>query len=225
MSFKIKNICFIDTANFFPGISIEKLGEILDKSNAYHYVKEFMDTRYHSLLKRKLTFPYEWLDNIDKLQCSELPSASAFYTHLKTHQITEEEYKDTIRTFQELQCKTVLDYLRFYNLMDVLILADAMENFRHTVHQRFHLDPVNYISFPACAWKCALRKSKVTLEYLRDPDMLQMIERDIRGGMCGICSQYYAKVEDPSKESINYIDANNLYGFAMLQILPVDDFK
>jgi hypothetical protein len=67
MPFKIKNICFIGSASFFPSISIEKLGEILDKSNAYHYVKEFMDTRYHSLLKRKLTFPYEWLDNIPYL--------------------------------------------------------------------------------------------------------------------------------------------------------------
>ena len=61
----------------------------------------------------------------------------------------------------------------------------------------------------------------VYLEILSDPDMLLMIESDIRGGIATI-SHRHAKVNieymgtkfDPVKESkfISYLDANNLYG-------------
>jgi hypothetical protein len=55
--------------------------------------------------------------------------------------------------------------------------------------------------------------------------MLNIIEKGIRGGLCSFSSQYYAEVEDQNKESIAYIDANNLYGFIMLQKLPVEGFE
>jgi hypothetical protein len=38
LSFKVGKFCFIDSMNFL-GTSIEKLGEILEKSNAYYYTK------------------------------------------------------------------------------------------------------------------------------------------------------------------------------------------
>jgi hypothetical protein len=47
---------FIDTLNFFPEISIDKLGEILDKSNGYNFTLKFKDKKHHQLLERK-NFP------------------------------------------------------------------------------------------------------------------------------------------------------------------------
>jgi hypothetical protein len=206
LCFRIGKFNFIDSMNFL-GTSIEKLGEILEKSNAYEYTKKYIDPKYHHILNKKLKFPYEWFDSYDKLNEHNLPSIDKFYSHLKVKQITESEYEETIRTFNELNCKNINEYLEFYNKMDVLILADAITNFRRTVYKEFQLDPVNFISSPACAWKCALKKSKVKLEYIKDHDMLQMFERGIRGGMCGLGSLSYAEIKDQTKESIVYIDS------------------
>ena len=71
------------------------------------------------------------------------------------------------------------------------------------------------------------------LELLIDYDMLLMVEERIRGGMCHSIHRHakannkYMENYDESKESsfIQYLDANNLYGWAMSQKLPVNGFK
>ena len=78
-----------------------------------------------------------------------------------------------------------------------------------------------------------LKKRGVKLELLTDIDMLLMIEKGIEGGMCLVIHRYakannkYMKNYDKNIESsyIEYLDANNLYGWAMSQKLPVNDFK
>ena len=63
--------------------------------------------------------------------------------------------------------------------------------------------------------------------------MLLIIEKGIRGGICYAIHRYaktnnkYMKKYDKNKESsyLMYLDANNIYGWAMSQTLPVDGFK
>ena len=77
------------------------------------------------------------------------------------------------------------------------------------------------------------KKTGVELELLTDYDMLLMIEEGIRGGICHAVHRYakanniYMKDYDSSKESsyIQYLDANNLYGAAMSEKLPMNGFK
>ena len=79
-----------------------------------------------------------------------------------------------------------------------------------------------------------LKLIKVELELISDPQMYLMIEKGIRGGISTI-SKRYAKANNPymgekynSKKKtsyITYLDANNLYGAAMSQKLPIRDFK
>ena len=60
-----------------------------------------------------------------------------------------------------------------------------------------------------------------------------MVEKGIGGGLCHAIHRYakannkYIKNYDKSKESsyIQYLDANNSYGWAMSQKLSVDGFK
>ena len=60
-----------------------------------------------------------------------------------------------------------------------------------------------------------------------------MVEERSRGGICHSIHRYarannkYMKNYDEDKESsyIQYLDANNLYGWAMSQKLPVNGFK
>ena len=95
------------------------------------------------------------------------------------------------------------------------------------------MDPAHFLSLPGLAWQACLKKTNVKLELLPDYDMLLMIEEGIRGGLCHSIHRYakanneYIENYDESKESsyIQYLDAINLYGWAMSQKLPVNNFK
>ena len=100
------------------------------------------------------------------------------------------------------------DYHNFYNLSDVLLLADISENFRKICLNHYGLDPAWYFSAPGLAWDDPLKITKVQLELLSDPDRLLMIESGIRGGIATI-SPRHAKVNneymgtdfDPAEET------------------------
>ena len=60
-----------------------------------------------------------------------------------------------------------------------------------------------------------------------------MVKKGIRGGICHAIHRYakansrYSKNYNKNEESsfLEYLDANNLYGWAMIQPLPLDGFK
>ena len=118
------------------------------------------------------------------------------------------------------------DYHKLYNLSDVLLLADIFENFSSICMNHYGLDPSQYVSALGHAWDATIKIAKVQLELLSDPDVLLMIESGIRGGIATI-SHRHAKANNeyigtefgPAEESkfISYLDANNLYGWAMLK--------
>ena len=124
------------------------------------------------------------------------------------------------------------DYHKLYNLSDVLLLAD-FENFRSICMNHYGMDPAWYFSAPGLAWDATLKITKVQLELLSDPDMLLMIKSGIRGEIATILhrhaksdNEYMGTEFDPAEETkyISYLDANNLYGWAMSKQLPTSGF-
>ena len=116
------------------------------------------------------------------------------------------------------------DYDDLYNLCDVLLLAFVLQNFRNICTNHYGLDSAWYYSAPRLAWDAALKTTKVHLELLSDPYMLLMIESGIRQGIATISrrhakanNEYMGTACDSTKDSkfISYLDANNLYGWAM----------
>ena len=87
----------------------------------------------------------------------------------------------------------------------------------------YELDPAHFLSATGLAWKTCLKKTEVELKLSTDVDMLLMIEKGIRGGICHAIHRYakannkYMKNydEDEGLLYIQDLDANNLYGWAM----------
>ena len=98
--------------------------------------------------------------------------------------------------------------------------ADIFENFRNMYLKTYELDPAKFLSAPGLVWQAALRKAKVKLDLLTDIDMLLMVQKGIRGGICHSIYLYakannkYMKDYNKNKESSynQYWDVNNLYG-------------
>ena len=95
------------------------------------------------------------------------------------------------------------------------------------------LDPAHYYTSSGLGWDLLLKKTAVELELLTDYDLHHFVERGMRGGV-SMVSKRYAKVNnpyvdghDPSRPTsyIQYLDANNLYGWAMCKPLPKRGFK
>ena len=84
------------------------------------------------------------------------------------------------------------------------------------------------------AWKACLKCTGIKLELLTDPDMLLMFEQGISGGITQVVhkyasanSKYMGDKFNPKEDTtyLQYLDANNLYGWAMSQLLPTGGFK
>ena len=97
--------------------------------------------------------------------------------------------------------------------------------------EKYQLD--HFVSAPGLAWQKCLKKTGVKLELLTDIDMLLMLEKGTRGGIFQTTHRYvkennkYMKNYYKNIESlyIQYLGANNLYGWTISEKLPVNDFK
>ena len=95
-----------------------------------HEITKYFVGEELKLLLRKGVFPYDWLDDFDKLNETQLPPKEAFYSKLRGEDISDEDYKHAKKVWETFNMKTMRDYLNLYLQSDVLLLADVFENFR-----------------------------------------------------------------------------------------------
>ena len=134
---------------------------------------------------------------------------------------------------KRFKLKNLGEYHDLYVQSDTLLLADVFENFRNTCLKVYELDPAHFLSLPGLTWQACLKKTNVKLELITDYNMLLILEEEIRGGICHSIHRHtkannkYMKNYDKNEKSlyIHYLDANNLYRWAMSQKLPVNNFK
>ena len=126
------------------------------------------------------------------------------------------------------------EYHDLYLKTDVILLANIFEAFRNVCLNNYGLDPAHFYTTPGLAWKACLKKTGICLELLLDPDMLLMFERGIRGGITQSIHRwaqannpYIGSEYNPGAQTkyLQYLDANNLYGWAMSQPLHTGGFR
>ena len=223
-------IRFIDSFKFLQTSLANLVGNL--QLEDFHNTKEIFKDNTH-LLTRKGVYPYDYVSSIEKLSETQLPPKDQFYSKLNDEDISDDDYHHAINVWSTFRCKTIKDYHDLYLKSDVLLLADVFENFRKTCLKHYNLDPAHYYTSPGLAWDACLKETGQELELLHDYDMLMMFEKGIRGGITHISKRYaeannkYMKDYNPDKPSkfIQYLDANNLYGWAMSQSLPTHGFK
>ena len=147
--------------------------------------------------------------------------------------ITDVDYRHVKRVLKYFDNKNPGHYHDLYVQSDTLLLADVFENFRNKCIEIYELDPAHFLSAPVLAWQPCLKKTEVKLELITNVDMLLMVEKGTRGGICHAMHRYaktnnsYMKNYDKNKESlyIQYLDGNNLHEWVMFQKLVTDGFK
>ena len=231
MAFMLGNhLTFIDSFQFMSS-SLERLVDNLPRESLKYTSQEFKGKKL-DLMVRKGVYPYDYMDSFDKFN-DQLPSKESFYSILNNEHITNEDYQHAQNVWKKFMLSNMGQYHDLYLKSDILLLADVFENFRRTCLQYYKLDPCHYFSSPGLSWDSMLKMTDIKLELMTDIDMFQFIEKGMRRGISYIANRYgkannkYMKdynEKAPSKY-IMYLDANNLYGWAMSQYLPTGKFR
>ena len=185
------------------------------------------------LLLGKGYYPYEDADSWGKFDETTILSKEAFYSELNLDGMSDADYAHVQKVWEVFKIKFFGEYHNLCSQSDTLLLADVFENFTDKCIEIYDLDPTNVLTAAGLAWQPCLKDSKVELELLTYIDMLLMVEKGIRGGICQATHRYaksnnsYMKNYDKNVESLylEFLDANNLNGWAMSQKLPVNGLK
>ena len=174
--------------------------------------------------KTKILYPYEYFGFDDYQEVIGNLKIEDCKSSLSNKLPTQEE----VYSFnKDNSHKTGKDLTLGYLQNDVKILDYCMNEYVKLSMKEFGLNPLHYVSLPGFRFDCWLMSSGVTLDTLQDKQMLDDFLGAKRGGICGIMGDRYVNsnnMAEHDRRSIWYIDANNLYGYAMMQKLPYEDF-
>ena len=226
-----QHLVFIDSFQFMSS-SLSNLVNNLP-AEAFKHTGQVFQGEQLSLMTKKGVYPYDYMNSFKKFEDNRLPKKEDFFSIMNNEHITDEEYQHAQNVWKTFNLKTMGEYHDLYLKSDILLLADVFENFRKACQQYYGLDPAHYFTSPGLSWDAMLKMTETTLELISDVDMFLFIEKGMRGGISYIANRYgkannkYMKNYNPEEASkyIMYLDANNLYGWAMSQYLPTDGFE
>ena len=232
ISFSLVNLRFIDSFQFLLS-SLDSLVSS-NKPEDFEIMKQFKpDDEKRALVLRKGVYPYEYMDSFQRFDETSLPPKEAFYSTLTDSHISDADYEHAKKVWEAYECETLGNYHDLYIATDTLLLADVFENFRKTYLNHYGLALAHYYTSPGLSWDALLKLTGIKLKLFTDCNMYLFIEKGMRGGISTEMQRYakannpYLHDYDPDKETsyILYLDANNLYGWAMSQPLPVGSFR
>jgi hypothetical protein len=242
---QLSRVTMLDSAAFLPD-SLDNLVTNLrvgreSSGAAWPFLGErWLSVEDRNLLLRKGVYPYDYATSIEKLQTAcALPSREDFYNRLGGEHISDEDYAHACQVWEHFQCRDMLDYTRLYVTSDSFLLAEVVLDLQSVIMNEFGLEIGHYLSLPMLAKDIMLKTTDVSMDLISDPEMARLLQSNIRGGLSYINTRLVdldkmnknrrALGHEPPPTtlplSIAYLDANNLYGHAMRQPLPLRDYR
>ena len=146
-----------------------------------------------------------------------------FFSKLKNECPEDDEITRTKEIIKVFDIKNGEELTKLYLKSDVNSLADIFEKFIKVSTEEYGINPLYCISLPGYTYQCALKYIDIKLQTLQDKDLILLLENNIRGGISSVRGDRYVKSDENKK--ILYMDATNLYGHSMSQMLPYDEIK
>ena len=100
------------------------------------------------------------------------------------------DYANAQQVYADFQCESVKDYMQLYLLSDICLLADVFQMFRNNLLNESQLNPAYFVSAPQLAWNALLKHINQLIPLITDPEMYQMIQPNICGGICHASVRY-----------------------------------
>ena len=201
---------------------MDKLVKNLDEVDFKILKKEFPDKWQY--LNKKLAYPYEYFNSIDdyKKPVNKIKKED-FFSKLKNDYLDDEEIERTKEIIEIFNIKDGEELTKLYCKSDVILLADVMEKFVKVSFEDYGINPLYCVSLPGYTYQCALKYTDIKLQTLQDKDLILLIENNIRGGSSSVICDRYVKSDENNK--VLYMDATNLYGHSVSQMLPYDEIE
>ena len=213
MCLSTTNLKFLDVTQYLaPGVSYDK------------YLKAY------GCDLQKGHFPYEYMDDLQKLEDRVLPPQSAFFSQLKNEGISDADYARCQAVWHDNQMKTLREYLIWYNNRDVTPFLDAIAK-QFAFYRDRDIDMFkDGISVPGLSllylFSNLPKDTYFTVFNRTNSDLHELVKDNIVGGPAIIFHRYHEK--DVTKirgggetcRSIVGYDANALYLWAIMQDMP-----
>ena len=217
---KLIELRFIDSFKFMSS-SLDSLTKNLVSDGKQLFGFEDYSKLQKYLVTRKEIYSYEYMSSWDHFGETQFPPIEAFYSKLNMSSISSDDYQHAQKVWKEFRIHNLGDYHDLYLRTNVVLLANVYETFREMCLEHYKVDPVHFYTSPGLAWKACLKRTRIRLKLLTDPDMLLMFECGIRDGITQAVRKYAAANNpymgdkfDPNEDTtyLQYLDANNLYG-------------
>ena len=213
MCFSTTNLKFLDVTQYIaPGVSYDK------------YLKAY------GCELQKGHFPYEYMDGIGKLADRALPPQAAFYSQLKSEEISDADYARCQAVWHDNQMTTMRDYLIWYNNRDVTPFLEAIAK-QFTFYCDRGIDMFkDGISVPGLSllylFSNLPKDTFFTVFNNTNKDAHKLVKDNIVGGPAIIFHRYHEKGitkirggSELCRKIVGY-DANALYLWALMQDMP-----
>ena len=206
VSVQVGCLRFLDSYRFLSS-SLDKLVKSLDN---FPIMK--LEGMSDDLFKKKLAYPYEYL-NLDNFQEPLKLTKEDYWSTLTQSYPSDDDIKRTQELIDKDKIKNGRELTMLYLKMDVLQLADVFENFVESSTREYKINPLYSYSLPGYTWKAGLKLTNIELDYIKCKELLLLLENNIRGGISSVMGDRH--VQSDENKQILYIDANNLYGWAI----------
>ena len=131
-----------------------------------------------------ISYSYEYIDSWERFDKNTIPPKEAFYSELNLENITDKGYEHVKKVWEAFEIKNFGEYHEMYVQCNTFLLADVFENFRNKCIEIYELDPAHFLVSARISMTSMFKKTKLELELLTDIDMLLMVEKGTRGGIC-----------------------------------------